>query len=174
MDIAEFAMKMELDGKAYYEKQAAATTQPELKSILLQLAEEESRHYEYFRRLKENSGDVSGGNELKGSETLNNVKNIFDSLAQKTDNKPFGEEVVSVWRKALEIEVESEKFYKARADAEPDKEKKKFLLKIAGEENNHIQMIDNVIMYLKHPQTFIDSARYRNFRSLEGWDSDKL
>ena len=34
MDIIEFAMNMEKDGKIFYEKHAAAATEPELKQIL--------------------------------------------------------------------------------------------------------------------------------------------
>ena len=44
MDIFEFAMKMEMDGKKYYESKAALTKEKSLKKILLTLAEEEQHH----------------------------------------------------------------------------------------------------------------------------------
>ena len=50
MEILDYAMKMELDGKAFYEKSAAQTSVPELKNILLQLAEEELKHFHFFRQ----------------------------------------------------------------------------------------------------------------------------
>jgi len=169
MDIIEFAMKMETDGKAFYEKQAGLTSDPELKKILIQLAEEEGRHYEFFRRLKDNPNDISGGEALMGSQTLADVKNIFEELAQKTDQKPFGDDVISAWREALTTEEKSEAFYKEKAEVEPDPKKKDLLLQIAKEENNHMQMIDGVLMFLKQPSDFAESAQFKNFRSLEGW-----
>ncbi|MBN2226862.1 MAG: ferritin family protein [candidate division Zixibacteria bacterium] len=168
MDIIEFAMKMETDGKAFYEKQATLTSDPELKKILLELAEEEGRHYEYFRRLKDNPNDLSGGEALAGSETLANVRNIFEVLAQKTDQKPFGNDVVSAWREARTTEEKSEAFYKEKAGQESNPNKKKLLLRIAKEENNHKQMIDGVLMFLRQPADFAQSAQFRNFQSLEG------
>ncbi|UCD18237.1 MAG: ferritin family protein [Candidatus Zixiibacteriota bacterium] len=169
MDIIDFAMKMELDGKEFYEKQAMDTANPELKKILLQLAEEEGRHYEYFRRLKEDESDLSGGALLAGNTTLENVKNIFEQMAENSEKKSFGEDDIAVWRQALRTEEKSEAFYMEKAAQEPNAERKNLLLKIAREENNHVQMIDGVLMYLKHPDTFADSAQFKNFRSLEGW-----
>jgi rubrerythrin len=173
MDIFEFAMKMEADGKVYYEKHAASTDIPELKEILLQLAEEEARHYETFRRMKEDPSDISGAKLLTGAETLKSVQNIFEQLSTATDRKPFGEDVISVWKTAHQTEVKSEQFYRDKAGLETDAARKKVLLRIAEEENVHMQMIDGIITYLKHPQTFIDSAHYKNFRSLEGFGMDE-
>ncbi len=168
MDIIKFAMKMELDGKAYYEKHAGRTKDPNLKEILLTLAEEEQRHFEVFRRLKEDANDISGGEILNGSETLKQVQNIFEQMSQDNDTIAFNDDIISVWTEALRTEEKSEAFYKEKAGEEPDAAKKDLLLKIAAEENNHIMMIDGILMYLKDPATFAESAQYRNFRSLEG------
>jgi rubrerythrin len=169
MDIFDFAMKMEEDGRIFYEKQAAATSAPELKEILLTLAEEEKNHYQYFKRLKDNPAEISARPVPTGSKALARVKNIFEEMSQNRRSERFGADVVSVWTEALRIEETSERFYKEKAAEEKDKAKKELLLKIAGVENTHIQMIDGVLMYLKDPSTFADSAQFKNFRSLEGW-----
>ena len=174
MDIVEFAMKMEKDGQAYYEKLASETDNAELKNILSELAEEETRHYEYFRRLKENPEDVSGGESLSGSKTLDKARNIFEQLAEIKREEPYGEDMVSAWTFALRNEEKAEQFYKDKAKSESNEGKKILLLKIAAEEHNHIHMVAGVIMYLKSPTTFADSAQYKDFRSAEGWDSDKF
>jgi len=174
VDIIAYAMKMEKDGKEYYEKHAAEIDDPEMEKILKELAEEEQRHFEVFRRLRENPVDISGGAKLKGSDTLKNVKNLFEKMAANKERKPYGENAISVWRKALDTEIESEEFYKEKAAEETDPAKKELLLRIAKEENNHKQMIDSVMIYMKDPQTFVDSSEYKNFRSLEGWDPGKF
>ena len=157
-----------MDGKTFYEKQAAAEDNPELKKILLTLAEEEQRHYEFFKRLQDNPSDMSGVNLLDGSKTLNTVKNIFQDLAAQTDRAPFGADIISTWTEALRIEEKAEKFYKEKAGEENDPARKELLLKIAEEEYNHVKMIDGVLMFLKQPADFAQSAEFMNFRSLEG------
>ena len=52
MDILEFAMKMELDGKAFYDKHARRTSDNDLKRIFKLLSEEEERHYQFFKKSK--------------------------------------------------------------------------------------------------------------------------
>ncbi len=169
MDIIDFALKMEMDGKAYYEKLAGQTKNPDLKEILATLAEEEQRHYDYFNRLKANPEDMSGGEKLTGSETLHRVKNIFEHLVAAKAEDPYGEDVVSAWTHALRNEEKSEKFYREKADEEKQGGRKKLLMRLAGEEKNHIHMIFGVIMYLKAPEAFAASSQYKEFRSLEGW-----
>ena len=89
MDIYEFAMKMELDGQEFYEKQAAATQDKHLKEILLSLAEEEKNHYRIFKRLRDNRM-TSIGELATGNDTLDKIKNIFVELSQKPEGTSFG------------------------------------------------------------------------------------
>lgn len=168
MDVIEFAMQMELDGKTFYEKNAATATDPELKKMLLMLAEEEQQHYNLFKRLKE------GGTHLAVREidtrptTLHQVKNIFQELSNREEKKSFGEDVISAWTEALRIEEKAEGFYREKAEIETDEDRKKLFHLIADEERNHIHMIDGILTYLKYPDTFANSAQFKNFMSLEG------
>ena len=45
MNVYDFALKMELDGKAYYQQLAGKTSLAGLKNIFLQLAADEQKHY---------------------------------------------------------------------------------------------------------------------------------
>lgn len=167
MDVYEFAMKMELDGQAFYEKQAAMTKDKQLREILSSLAEEEKNHYQIFRRLRDNQ--LTSISELAvGNDTLDKVKNIFVEMSQTPGSTSFGEDAVAVWTEALHIEEKSVKFYSEKAQEESDAEKKLILEKIADEERNHIHMIDGVLTFLKFPDAFAESAQFKNFQSLEG------
>ena len=168
MDIFEYAMKMEIDGKKYYEEHAARTKSPELKEILLTLAEEETRHFNFFKKMKE--GEIEGAvDALKTkTSTIKTVKNIFIELSENNDKVTFDDDVVSVWTEALRIEEKSEKFYRDKAKEEKNTRKKELLNAIADEEQRHIYMIDGILTYLKHPDTFADSSQFKNFQSLEG------
>ena len=53
MNIFEFAMKMEEDGRAFYLENAEKTSLPGLKRILTELAEDELKHYLLFKALND-------------------------------------------------------------------------------------------------------------------------
>ncbi len=167
-DIFKFAMKMEIDGKTYYEKHAAETNNAKLKEILTTLAEEETRHIEVFRRLSENVEDIGAVEILAGGETLKKVQNIFEELSASDEKEPFGEDAVSIWTEALRTEEKAEQFYRLKAEEDSNDGRKKVLNRIADEEKNHIMMIDGILMFLKDPATFSASSQYSNFKSLEG------
>jgi len=168
MDILDFALQMELDGKNFYEKHASETNDKELKKILLMLAEEEQKHYNFFKQMKEGKIDIATQTMNTKSDTLHQVKNIFVEMSQGKDKKSFGEDVQSIWMEALKIEEKAEKFYREKAEIEADDTKKKLIKMIADEERNHVHMIDSVLTYLKFPQSFADTAQFKNFQSLEG------
>jgi len=159
MDIFEYAMK---------EEHAAKTKSPELKEILLTLAEEETRHFNFFKKMKE--GELEQAvNELKTkTSTIKTVNNIFVELSENNDKLTFDKDVVSVWTEALRIEEKSEQFYRDKAKEEKNARRKELLNAIADEEQKHIYMIDGILTYLKHPDTFAESSQFKNFQSLEG------
>jgi rubrerythrin len=168
MDVIEYAMKMEQDGMAFYKRHADATSDPDLKQIFMTLVDEEARHYQIFKRLKENPSEISGDISFSAPENVKTVKNLFEQMSQSTETKQFGEGAVTVWTEALRIEEKAHAFYKEKAEVETDVATKKLLLMIAEEETRHVHMIDAVLMYLKHPEAFAQSAQYKNFQSLEG------
>lgn len=167
MDIADFAMKMELDGKAYYEKQATLTSNPELKKILLTLAEEEENHFRFFKTMKENPDDLAVA-KLTGADTIDQVKNIFEEMARQGDKVAFGADAISAWKEARIIEEKSVAFYLKQVAAAGDPQRKALLERIVEEERNHVLMIDGIMIFLKQPAAFADSAQFKNFLSLEG------
>jgi len=167
-DIIEYAMQMELDGKAFYEKHAAMTSQPELKKILLQLAEEEQKHYQFFKTLK-------GGNHVEAEaqmtsrpSTILSSRNLFQQMTEQNGAASFGAEARAVWNQALKIEEKAERLYRDEAARETDPDRRKLLHRIADEEKTHVYLIDNILSYMVDPQGFMDSANYRNFMSWEG------
>ncbi len=168
MDIFEFAMQMELDGKSFYEKRAAATKHRELKSMLLMLAEEEQKHYNFFRRMKEGKTTLAEAEIDARSEALDKARNIFVEMSNNSEGKQFSEDELSAWNEAMKIEEKAVKFYSEKAAVEPDAIRKRLLSIIAAEEKNHVHMIDGVLSYLKYPESFADSAQFKNFQSLEG------
>jgi rubrerythrin len=168
MDILDYAMKMELDGKAFYEKSAAQMTVPELKNILLQLAEEELKHFHFFKQMKEGLTPEAPTQVTSLNSTLLNTKNLFQQLAEQGKQNSFGDQARAIWTEALKIEERAEKAYRDEAAKESDPTRKMLLTQIADEEKTHVYLVDNILSFMADPGGFMDSANYRNFMSWEG------
>ncbi len=168
MNIIDYALQMELDGREFYRQRAQATAQPELKKILLNLADEEARHYQFFKRLKEGDEDAAATTLKFSSPTLNANKTLFKELASKGQQELLTGDVRQTWTEALKIEEQVERMYREEAGKEVDPERKRLYGQIADEEKNHVYLIDNILSFLADPQGFTDSAHFKNFLSWEG------
>jgi len=161
MSVFEFAMQMEQDGKAYYEKMAENAANASIKKILLQLAEDEQKHYNIFKKF--NEGDLSGVEELKSSRSviLDTAKNVFQQIAGD-QGLNFTADVRAAWEKAQEIEKKSEDFYRLKVDEESSEEVKKTLNIIADEEHKHWILIEHVLQFLDRPKQWLEDAEWNN------------
>lgn len=155
MDVFEFAMKMELDGKAWYEKAAAQTKDSALKNILLEMARDEQMHYELFRSYRDGGADVV----MKPTKVLANAKTLFENLAAAGPAEYAGDEV-AVWKELLENETNAENFYLEKAAESDDEQTKSTLEMIAAEERRHRIVIEHMVQFLTAPKTWIENAEW--------------
>ena len=160
MNIFEFAMKMEQDGKQYYEEHAAKTDSPELKRILLELAGDEEKHYTIFRALRD--GVPVEYEEAKKTRILTEIKNIFEEMKTKGKDFAFPDDAKEVWLKAQQIEKDSEAFYREKANEVGDEKQKTILNKIADEEHKHWVTMESVVNFLDRPNHWLEDAEWNN------------
>src|SRR4051812_12591186 len=165
MNVYDFAMKMELDGKAYYEKMAQGSRYPSLKTIFGMLAEEEQKHYDLFAALK--AGASPGVAE---SVVLDKTKSIFnDIIAEKEYEKHatvMNDVEIEAYQQAMTIEDESVRFYTGAASKEQDPGVKEILLKVAREEQKHYNIVENIHDFVLRPHYFLQWREFTNLTEL--------
>ncbi len=160
MNIFEFAMKMEEDGRAYYLKHAEKTDLPELKKVLTELADDELKHYKIFKALNERQ--TAEYREDEKTKILSTTKNVFEQLKSQGKELVFGGEVRGVWEEAMDVEIKSEKFYREKANELDDSNQKNILNKIADEERRHQTVIENVMQFLDRPKQWLEDAEWHH------------
>lgn len=161
MNAFEYAMKMEEDGKAYYEEQSAQMSNPAMKQIFDELARDEAKHYEVFKALRD--GKKSGYEEAFKTTILETTKNVFEKMrGEGKEIADFAEGVRSAWGKALDIEDKSEKFYREQADGADDDAQKTIWSRIADEEHKHWVAINNVVKFIDRPNQWLENAEWHN------------
>jgi rubrerythrin len=150
MNIFDFAMKMELDGKAYYEKLAADSGDVGLRSIFTSLAADEQKHYDIILSIKTGSKP-----EMADSKVLEKAKNVFEAL--RADSNIIGSLKKSLdgYNHARKLEADSIKLYEDMAKNEGNPETVQLLLRIADEEKKHFNILDNLYDYTLAPQNYL-------------------
>ncbi len=166
MDIITFAIQMEKDGQAFYEKAASAASTTEIKEIFQYLADEEKRHCAFFKKMAD--GEITTAIEALKGGSLKTTKNVFVQLIEENKAASFGDDVRATWVEALKFEERAVQLYTEEAEKEPDADRKTLLNRIADEERNHVYLIDNILTFMADPQTFVDSKQYGDFQSWEG------
>jgi rubrerythrin len=160
MNIYEYAMKMESDGREYYLDQAQKQEHPALKKILIELADDELKHYRIFKAMRD--GEPAEYRDEEKTTILSSVKNVFEIFRAEGKDLTFPESAKEVWEKAQEIEEESETFYREKAEEVGDDSKKQILNKIADEEHKHWVTMQNVVQFLDRPNHWLEDAEWSN------------
>ena len=159
MNLFDFAMKMELDGKAYYERLAEQTFHEGLKAIFTMLSADEQKHYEAISNLK--SGIEGFITETTVHET---AKNVFQGL--KEDKILLGSmhKSLDAYYFAMKIEADSVRLYEDMARKEKRAETAQLMQKIADEEKKHYNIMENLYDLLLAPQTYLAWGEFSNLK----------
>ncbi len=155
MDIYKYALQMELDGRHFYLDLAKKTNNKGIKSILTMMAESEAKHYNIILGMQKNDKMQYSAD----TEVLTKVKNIFMKMKEEKDIDVDVSQV-EIYKKALEVETDSEKFYLERADEEKDPQRKEIFLKLADEEKSHCVLLENIVNFVSQPDTWLENPEW--------------
>lgn len=158
MNIFDFAIEFEIENRKLYEEFAEKTGNEDLKSVFLELADEEKKHEKIVRQLKEKqtADNVEAGILPKAKEVLEKIAKGLP----KGGEGVFVDEQVDVYKKAIDIEAKSYKFYDEKAEESDSEEVKKAFKRLAEEERKHERIIENIIEMVDRPNTWLEDARW--------------
>ena len=161
MNVFDFAMKMELQGKACYENLAASTQVAGLRNIFKGLAADEEKHYEVFRGLKEGKAFA-----MADSRMLEHAKSVFRELVGDKESIVGLSEDLEGYRLGLKIEADSVKLYEDLAKKEQNPETVQLYLRIANEEKKHFNIMENICDFVMKPRYFLEWREFSNLHEL--------
>lgn len=154
MDLLDYAITMELEGKEYYLKQADMNNNNRLHTVFMFLASQEALHADILLDRKENKKTVPVEND-----TIN-TKNLFADLKDFKSEVSMLAKQLEVYRFAIEIEEKSINLYKEmlnKAGDEKDKELFSFLIK---QEQSHLELFNHIEILVRRPEEWIESAEF--------------
>lgn len=170
MNVFDFAMKMETDGKAYYEKLAKQASLVGLQTIFTRLAADEQKHCEIFLALR-TSGKAPA---MQESTALEDARSVFSDVLIGTAVAAGSKDDLAAYQHAMQFEADSFKLYEAAAVKETAASVRELLLKIAGEEHKHFNILENIFQFVNAPNQYLawgESSNLEEFRQF-GRDVD--
>jgi rubrerythrin len=160
MNVLDFAMKMEADGKAYYEKLAAESDEKELQNLFTLLAQAEQSHFDALQARKQEIAF-----SRVESTVLEEAKNIFQRLQEMGGQGPLTFDPDG-YRHAITAEEQSIGFYEESAEKEVSPEVRHLLLALADEEKIHLNIVENIYEFVESPKFFLAWREFSNLRGL--------
>jgi len=168
MEILDFAMQMEEDGKRYYQELADKTSHPGMKRVFEHLVLDEQKHFEIFKRWKQ----TGAAPEMADTTIIEDVKNVFEQLRQNQDMADDCQEDLDAYQHIMKIEAESFRMYEEAAAREQHPENRELLLKIAGEEHKHFNVMENLFHFINAPNQYLAWAEFSNLEEFRQFGRD--
>jgi rubrerythrin len=160
MNVLDFALKMEADGKTFYEKLAKESDAKELKNLFNLLAAAEQTHYDALLARK---NEVAFAKVESG--ILEQAKNIFQRLTEMKSEVEFRVDTDG-YRHAIKAEEQSIDFYEESAAKEQDLEVRRLLQALADEEKIHLNIVENIYDFVESPKFFLAWREFSNLKEL--------
>lgn len=157
MNVLDFAMKMELQGKAFYQTQAESTKLPGFRAIFLGLAADEQKHYDFLQKVKE-------GKEWQMANTrmLEQARTVFTEMLRNKDQFEELREDVDAYRMGMKLEADSVRLYEDLASQAESPETAQLYLKLASEEKKHFNILENICDFITRPKYYLQWEEYTN------------
>ncbi|RPH34885.1 rubrerythrin [bacterium] len=153
MDIFQFALEKEKYSEQFYRDLANRTNYAGLRNIFTMLADEEVKHYHVVQHM-----EAEAPHAISETPILTHAREIFEKMRGSSRKFDFNITEADLYRKACDIEEESERFYLDRAEEVEDPAQKEVFKKLAAEEHKHWIIVDNIRSFVARPETFLENA----------------
>lgn len=164
MNVFDHAIKLEQDGRAYFERLAAETKSAELKNIFTLLASAEGEHLAVMEAMK--AGADTAKAESKALDKSCTIKNSFTKLLEQRETAAELRGDPDGYKHAIKALEEEISLYEVMAKNEANEETRKLILQIVEEEKRHLSIIENIYDFLESPQTYLAWGEFSNLSNL--------
>lgn len=156
MNVYELALSLEEDMEQFYMEQAQNHNELHLKQVFLILSNEERKHAYILTENKELMMEKVTSEEVK-NDILEQAKKLFKGIKVDTAEKARPKQL-DVYRKALDMEERSIKFYKELREKDP--ERKEIYKYLEKQEEKHSIILEEIIKLTSRPEEWVESAEF--------------
>jgi len=159
-DLIKEAIKLEINGRAFFDH-AAEVTQNELgKKMFHRLAQEEAKHLETFGKLFSSIMKTDDWKKQLEKEELTGASSVIDELSSRM-KKAEGKSEIEALRIGMELEQKAIDFFKSCSEGTEDPVAQEIFRKIADEENFHYDLLQAQYDSVTGSGFWLDSAEFK-------------
>ena len=143
---------------------AARTGVAGLRTIFGWLAAEEQKHYDTIRAMKKGAAW-----SMTDTTVLERAKNVFEEVVKDQSLPGSLKEDLDGYKHAMKIEADSVRLYEDMATRESEEERVRLLLKIANEEKQHYNIMENLYDFVLRPKYYLEWREFSNLGNYDTW-----
>jgi rubrerythrin len=153
IEVLEFAVQMEIDGKEFYKKAGTESTSKVGKDLFEWLAGEEDKHRKRFEEIYAMIKEKKGWPEKNPEpQKKHSIKTLFSEALQKSGRLVKAEaSELELIDKAMEMEKKTHDFYKNMGKGATYQAEKKYYESLAAEEHGHFLLLNDYREYIIDP-----------------------
>jgi rubrerythrin len=163
VDVLTDAVRMELEGKDYFERASQRMSVPRARDMFIGLVKQEQRHVdvlsEQLRRLKGGSGWTSMSDALESSPDATGTS-VFQDKDLKRIVLREGAGELEVLELAMEVEKKSIDYYESSGAASEDPKAREVYSWLVEEEKGHLMIIRAEHDLRAKSRFYYDSAEF--------------
>jgi rubrerythrin len=162
MEPLEIAIKMEIEGKEFYQEASRKTSDKLGKDLFSQLAEEEDLHAATAREIQKSLklGDHSLESELSFDQGRK-LKSIFaKAKSELAPKRKVASSELKAIRLALDMEEKSRKFYEDQSSSAKTDFERRFFTALKQEEQGHYLSLVDYREYLIDPTSWFTKSEH--------------
>jgi rubrerythrin len=155
-EVLQTAIRMEIDGKEFYQKASRSSGNELGKKLLAKLAEEEDVHIKVFERIFNNIRENKGWPKSKIQiDTGKSVKTVFAVAMKQMDRdvKPASTELDDI-QTAMAMENKTYDYYTSHGREAVLPAEKEFYSDLASQEQGHHRSLLEYFEFLKNPAAY--------------------
>jgi len=153
MELFVIAMQMEKEGESFYRDIARKAATQGFRTIFSMLADDEASHRQTFEAMKKNAPMV-----MVDSTVSEKAEVVFETIVKEDFLSEQSQ--LSIYEKALEIELKSIEFYSEQLETLDREDQRKNLERIIREERMHYDLIDDIIVLVERPESWVEHAEF--------------
>jgi rubrerythrin len=156
VEILDRAIAFEEEGMRFFQDRASNAAAALERRVFHSLAQDEAGHKAYLLRLKEDLLRTSDMESLQHDEHAHRgPREIFETALGSVDDplNPESEEL-EILRGAMEVERRGYRLYSDAAERVESPRAKALFRHLAGEEQNHFQLLHNTYEYMSDPEVW--------------------
>ena len=156
MDAFKQAIKMEKDGKAFYEQALQKAESKMAKIVFQDLIKAEDKHIVKLAKIYKSLEETGGWPDVALTrDTAETVPNIFSNALATIDEKVKGSTTdIEALKMAAKLENDGIKYYQAKSEETDDPFQKKLFMLLAKAEGEHFVTALDAVEYLEDPQGY--------------------